>query len=93
MNDLEKESIFKICEQYAEIFFLEGDKLTFTSAIEHTIKLKPNVQPIYKRPYRLPFSQQAEINKQIKKMEENDIIQPSLSPWNAPLLLVKKKIG
>lgn len=62
MNELEKDSIFKICKKYSEIFYLEGDKLTFTNAIEHTIKLKPNTQPIYKRPYRLPFSQQAEIN-------------------------------
>jgi len=90
MNKLEKESIFKICEQYSDLFYLEEDRLTFTNAIEHTIKLKPNTQQIYKRPNRLPFSQQAEIKEQISKMESKDIIQPSLSPWNTPLLQVKK---
>lgn len=92
MNAIEKDSIFKICEQYMEIFFLEGDKLTHTNAIEHKIRLKSGTQSIYKRPYRLPYSQQAEINKQIIKMEIDDIIRPSLSPWNAPLLLVRKKM-
>lgn len=28
---------------------LDGDKLTYTNEIEHTIKLKPNCRPIYKR--------------------------------------------
>lgn len=89
MNALERESIFKICEQYTEIIYLEEDKLTHTNPIKHTIKLKPDNRPIYKKPYRLLFSQQAEINKQISKMESDNIIQHLLNPWNAFLLLEK----
>ena len=92
MNNEERQSIFKLCEQYTDIFHLEGDKLTFTNAAEHVIKLPENQTPIYRRPYRLPHSQQEEITKQIRKMEDDDIIEPSMSPWNAPLLLVKKKM-
>ena len=90
MNKEERESIFKLCECYSEIFHLEGDKLTYTNATQHEIKLEQNQSPIYRRPYRLPHSQQNEINRQIQKMQEDDIIEPSMSPWNAPLLLVKK---
>lgn len=80
MDKEEKESIFNIlCKQYEDT--LNGDKLTFTNAIDHTIKLKPNTQPIHKRPYyMLPFSQQAEIDRQIKQMENECIIQSLLSP-------------
>ncbi|KAL4092434.1 hypothetical protein QTP88_026935 [Uroleucon formosanum] len=34
----------------------------------------------------------AEIDSQIKQMEKDDIIEPSFTRWNAPLLLVKKKL-
>lgn len=91
MNEEEKQAIFSVCEQYSDIFHLEGDKLTYTDAITHEIKVKENTSPIYRRPFRLPYSQQGEIEKQLRKMEIDDIIEPSTSPWNAPLLLVKKK--
>ncbi|VVC27124.1 Hypothetical protein CINCED_3A012685 [Cinara cedri] len=57
----------------------------------HRIIHKKGQPSIYGRPYREPFSQQGEINTQIQKMLDDDIIKPSMSPWNAPLLLVKKK--
>lgn len=38
MNVLEKEFIFKICEQYAEICYLGRNKFIHTNATEHTIK-------------------------------------------------------
>ena len=92
MNLEEKGSIMEICRQYSAIFHLDGDQLTYTNAMEHEIKLPENQTPIYRRPYRLPFAQQNEINSQITKMITDDIIEPSKSPWNAPLLLVKKKL-
>jgi hypothetical protein len=92
MNNEERQAIYELCEQYAEIFHLEGDILTYTNATEHEIKLAPDQTPVYKRPYRLPYAQQEEINKQIQQMMDNDIIEPSKSPWNSPLLLVRKKL-
>lgn len=92
MNNEERESILDICKQFSGVFHLKGDKLTFTDATEHEINLKPNQKSIYCRPYRLAQAQQAEIDSQIKQMEQDDIIEPSKSPWNAPLLLVKKKL-
>ncbi|KAL4101219.1 hypothetical protein QTP88_021239 [Uroleucon formosanum] len=71
-----------------EIFRTKNTSNTLT----HKINIPENQEPIYKRPYRLPHAQMAEIDSQIKQMEKDDIIEPSFSPWNAPLLLVKKKL-
>lgn len=92
MNEEERNTILKLCEQYSEIFYLKGDKLTYTDVLEHEIKILSNQPPIYKKPYRLPHAQKLEIENQIQEMLTNDIIEPSKSPWNAPLLLVKKKM-
>lgn len=92
MNNEEKESIEKLCSEFSEIFFLEGDKLSCTKTIQHEIKTPKTNQPIFQRPYRLLYSQKKEIDKQIDQLEQDGIISPSDSPWNAPLLIVPKKM-
>lgn len=92
LNKEETESIERICSEFSDIFYLEGDKLTNTMSIEHEIRTPVEHPPIYQRQYRLPHNQRDEITKQIKQMESNGIIEPSDSPWNSPILLVPKKL-
>jgi hypothetical protein len=80
MYEEERLSINKICEQYSEIFHLEGDKLTCTHAAMHEIKLNDIQTPIYKRSYRLQHAHQEEITNQIKQMNLDGIIEPPRSP-------------
>ena len=37
LNSEERAPLIKICEEYDDVFYLPGDKLTFTTAAEHTI--------------------------------------------------------
>lgn len=37
LNSEERVSFIKICEEYDDVFYLPGDKLTFTTAAEHSI--------------------------------------------------------
>ena len=57
----------------------------------HSIPLKPGVEPINIRPYRYPYFQKAEVEKLTEKMLSAGIIQPSHNPYALPVLLVKKK--
>jgi hypothetical protein len=44
LNSEEKLSLVKICEEYNDVFYLPGDKLTFTTAAEHAIP-NPAIYP------------------------------------------------
>lgn len=69
------------------MFFLPGDYLTHSDSITHSIDVDKQ-PPINVRPYRLPQIHKEEI---IQNMVESNIIRPSKSPWNSPLLIVPKK--
>ena len=91
LNQEERESIKHIIRQYNDVFHLEGDMLTATHGIKHSIPTKADCVPIYQKSYRLPDAIKHEINKQVDEMLEQNIIEPSDSPWNFPLLAVPKK--
>jgi hypothetical protein len=85
--------IKRICEEYVDIFKLPGDSLTATTATEHTIPTPtiPKGRAITLRNYRLPESQQHEVKEQITQMLKDEIIIPSKSEWNFPLIVVPKR--
>lgn len=91
LNSEESESIKKICAKYANIFYLPGDTLTVTDIYTHNISLKPNVSPVFAKPYRLPKLHKDEIKRQLSEMLKEGIIEPSRSNWSSPVLLVPKK--
>ena len=39
----------------------------------------------------MPHSQKQEIHKQVEDLLNNDIIEPSVSEWSSPILIVPKK--
>jgi hypothetical protein len=45
------------------------------------------------KPYRYSPTQKDEIERQVKEMLTNGVIQPSLSPFASQVILVKKKDG
>ena len=45
------------------------------------------------RARRMPFAVRREVAKQLKMMQNLDVIQPSCSPWASPVVLVRKKDG
>lgn len=58
----------------------------------YTQKLRTKTDdPVYVRNYRLPKTQKDEIDRQVSKLLEDDLIEPSTSSCNSPLILVPKK--
>ena len=93
LSDTEKGSMHSIFKDFHDIFLLPGDSLSYTNVLRHEIPILPGTAPINVRQYRLPEAHKAEINRQVTEMLEQDIIVPSKSPWNSPIILVPKKAG
>lgn len=47
--------------------------------------------PIHAQQYKTPHSYKPEVKRQIQEMLDQNIIRPSTSPYNAPVVVVKKK--
>ncbi|CAN6487285.1 unnamed protein product [Victoria cruziana] len=80
-----------VVREYTDVFLDELPGLPPERKIEFTIELMPGVQPISKAPYHMAPVELIELKKQIQELVEKRFIQPSVSPWGAPVLFVKKK--
>ncbi|GJW79921.1 putative reverse transcriptase domain-containing protein [Tanacetum coccineum] len=61
--------------------------------VEFRIDLIPGATPVAKSPYRLAPSEMQELSEQLQELQDKGFIRPSHSPWGAPVLFVKKKVG
>ncbi|GJW20980.1 putative reverse transcriptase domain-containing protein [Tanacetum coccineum] len=81
------------CREFADVFPDELPGLPPAREIEFGIELIPGAEPISKAPYRMAPVELKELKEQLQEMLENGFIRPSVSPWGAPVLFVKKKDG
>ena len=61
--------------------------------LDFSIELKPGSEPISKTPYRMTVPELCELQMQLKELLDLRLIRPSVSPWGAPVIFVKKKDG
>ena len=88
----QKKEVESLLKEYADIFASNPKKPKRVNTLQHQI-ITDESQPVFNKPRKIPNAWQTEVEKQIGEMAENDIIRPSSSPWNSPILLVKKKDG
>lgn len=81
-----------LIDKYSDVF-QQPTSLPSDRACNHTIPLIPGAQPIFIRPYSYPPGLKVEIERQVKDMLDQGLIQPSSSPFSSHVLLVKKKDG
>ncbi|XXG85952.1 hypothetical protein AAC387_Pa11g0946 [Persea americana] len=86
------EHIPVVCE-FPDVFPDEVPGLPPAREVDFTIELVPGTAPISKAPYRMAPSELYELKKQIQELLDKGFIRPSVSPWGAPVLFVKKKDG
>ncbi|KAI3798012.1 hypothetical protein L1987_33278 [Smallanthus sonchifolius] len=82
-----------VVREYPEVFPEDLPRIPPDREIEFRIDLVPDAQPVAKAPYRLAPMEMKELIAQLDELLEKGFIQPSISPWGAPVLFVKKKDG
>ncbi|GKF76176.1 putative reverse transcriptase domain-containing protein, partial [Tanacetum coccineum] len=78
---------------FPEVFLENLPGLPPVRQVEFQINLIPGATPIARAPYRLTPSKMQELSNQLQELADRGFIQPSTSPWGAPILFVKKKGG
>eukprot|EP00158_Paraphelidium_tribonemae_P008304 Partr_v1_DN28545_c0_g2_i1_m73301 putative Retrotransposon protein len=84
VNDLLKE--------YADVFPDDLPGLPPHREVEHSIELCDD-EPVFRQQYRLSPKERSALTAQLSDMMSKGLVQPSKSPYSAPILFVKKKDG
>jgi hypothetical protein len=61
--------------------------------IDFSVNLMPGVAPVSKAPYRMSTPELKELQLHLEELLKKGYIHPSVSPWGASVLFVKKKDG
>jgi hypothetical protein len=61
--------------------------------IDFSIALVSGVAPVSKTPYKMDTPELKELHMQLEELLRKGYIRPSVSPWGAPIIFVKKKDG
>ncbi|GFT76153.1 retrovirus-related Pol polyprotein from transposon 17.6 [Trichonephila clavipes] len=88
----DKSSAERLFQEFEDVFSRNSSDIGHTTVTQHRIDTADH-PPIKQHPRRLPFAKQEEVGTLLREMQENDIIEPSLSPWASPIVLVRKKDG
>jgi hypothetical protein len=80
-----------ILREYKDVFLEEVLGLPPRRAIDFSIELAPGAVPVSRTPYWMSTPELVELKFQLKEMMDKGYIRPSVSPWGAPVLFVKKK--
>jgi hypothetical protein len=86
----QKSELLIVLRRNSSVF---NDKPGVCNVTQHEIKLREGVIPRPQRPYRIPESLKAEVQRQVSQLLEDGKIRESSSPFAHPVVCVTKKTG
>ncbi|TYK11836.1 DNA/RNA polymerases superfamily protein [Cucumis melo var. makuwa] len=82
-----------VVNEYIDVFPVDLSGFSPDKEVEFTFELLPGTTPISQAPYRMAPSELKELKVQLQELVDKGYIRPSVSPWGASVLFVKKKDG
>ena len=92
MSTAERARLEELLEEFEDIVAKDSSDLGRTDKVYHRIPTG-DAAPIKQAPRRVPFHQREELERNLKDMLDNGIIERSTSPWSSPIVMVRKKDG
>ena len=97
VNDLDHDVPFidsvPVVNEFLDVFPEDFPGVPPLREIDFGIDLEHDTKPISIPPYWMAPAELKELKLQLKDLIDKGFIQPSISPWGAPVLFVKKKDG
>ncbi len=85
-----KEKLIEVLEPFQSMW---DGRIGTVNITKHRIELEPGTKPVNQQPYRAgPRQRELELIE-IRKILEQDIIEPATSEWAAPIVFAPKKDG
>jgi transposase InsO family protein len=88
----EATTLKKLLAEFIDIFSKNKMDIGCVENVFHHIDTG-NAAPIACLPRRIPIGVEGKVDELVEELLKNNIIQPSDSPWNSPIVVVRKKDG
>jgi hypothetical protein len=82
-----------VAREFADVFPEELLGLPLERELEFTIELKPRTELITRTNYHMLTPELQEMKMKLKELLDLGLIRPSVSPWGAPVIFIRKKDG
>ena len=93
MSEERKIEDIRAVREFLDVFPEDLPGLPPEREVDFAIDLAPGTEPISRAPYRMAPAELKELKDQLQDLLAKGFIRPSVSPWGAPVLFVKKKDG
>ena len=78
-------------KEFPDVFPEELPGLPPEREMNLSVEILSGTTPISRAPYKMAPTELKELKIQLQELLDKGFIQPSVSPWGAPILFVKKK--
>ena len=82
-----------IVTEFLDVFPEELPGIPLEREVDLSIEILPGTTPISRAPYKMAPNELKELKIQLQELLDKGLIRPSVSPWGAHVLFVKKKDG
>ncbi|UYV82421.1 hypothetical protein LAZ67_21002026 [Cordylochernes scorpioides] len=92
LNWIQQKKLNRLLCQYEDVFATSPNDVGRTNVTQHRIDTG-GATPVKQLPRRLSMTRRDEVDKLIEEIAEQDVIEPSSSPWASRVVLVKRRMA